>query len=105
MNSKEFYQKYHGVLACQLFADANNLPFAIAAIQAKLPDGKTVGHVMRAHADNGDSECKGIMDAYAAIDGWEDFPATRTFLERWNAFRKDRLPSIVVKMDKEAVPA
>lgn len=102
MNSKEFYQKYHGQLACQLFADANNLWFAIAAIQAKLPNGMTVGKVISAEAAKGDAECKAIIDAYRPIKRDDDFASIHIFLTRWNAWRKRRLPSIVVKMDLEA---
>ena len=96
MTSHEFYEQYHHTLARQLFADANNLPFALAALKAILPGpGHTVGAVIGIRAKQGDIECRVIMDAYGKIKDWDDHEHISTLLARWNQWRKGQLPGAV----------
>lgn len=100
-----FFEKYRDRLACQVFADANNLHFACAAIRSTLPNGQTIGTIISDRAANGDAQCGAIIDAYKPIKTYDDYASIHIFLQHWNAFRRDVLPGIVEAMaEKEPTP-
>lgn len=101
MNSTEFFVKYSSRLACQIFIDAKNIDFAIAALKAPLLDGTLVKDVIAENAKSGDIECLAIVASYKNIAHMEDHPRIATFLHYWNAWRKRRLPSIITMMDRD----
>ena|SRR5579862_1837739 len=99
-----FFKAWGTLLACQLFADARNLPFAIAAIKAKLPDGNTVGTIIRERAHIGDEECRQIIATYARIRSHDDHAHIGPFLATWNAWRMSMLPTIVEQHKTRKTP-